>query len=554
MTFKLNYLLVVLLGLNWIQAAPSPDLPGEEVSELNQILNNSANKVSRSLIENNGETRKDSTGWRAPDIETQLGRDQTLIGMGQGALFVPTMTESNLEPDVSVFRRDKQIEAGHTGRRVVLEAGTYDVKIGSGLESQKMNYEIHIVEGHTTMINPEWAGMVVETYNADGEMIDEGYEVFDAETGESYGKGYGLTLERQKDIKTWLLPRGLYKITKSGEDFNSVMNYITVRLTKGAVSPVQLIFLEDEITGNLSLVSGGAASRITNKAKNDLWSFSLRMGGTVDYSSSIDEGETKDYDLTMRTDIKFSARFDNTKYFGINELRLRNQFLKEKDSAIGPTLDEFKLNTSWVRRLNQWVGPYVRASYQSHIIAEKYKFETDTNFILVRDENNNLRRYSQAETFILKPRFFPADFAEGVGVNLELFSSYFFEFSTQLGAGFRQTFMNGVLVATKDPVPHFGPTVSTFQYGGENNTTMRLRLGRYVTIDVRGVFFVPDFDINDKILVEELTSDISLRPFRYLELSYEHSIIDHQTTAKFDETVNRFQHENRALLRVFWNF
>ena len=65
--------------------APLPELPGSEVTDAERAMQRSASLVQ----EPEAPKRPDSLGWTAPGIEEQLSQDESLIGMGMGAILVP---------------------------------------------------------------------------------------------------------------------------------------------------------------------------------------------------------------------------------------------------------------------------------------------------------------------------------------------------------------------------------------------------------------------------------------------------------------------------------
>ena len=171
-------------------ADPPPDLPGEEITESERALKKSESLISSSKPSTK---KKKKYNWHAPPIDEQLARDKTLIGMGYGALFVPTYSESRLEPEVLVFKsRSKLVASGLPGQRILLEKGRYTIRVGSGSINRMIKYSAEIEEGHTTIIKPDWAGLKVEIINPDYEYIREEYEIYRLGTSIPYGKGYGL--------------------------------------------------------------------------------------------------------------------------------------------------------------------------------------------------------------------------------------------------------------------------------------------------------------------------------------------------------------------------
>ena len=59
-----------------------------------------------------------------------------------------------------------------------------------------MRKKAHIIEGHSTMMKPDWAALVIDVIDASRTSVNESYELFNAEDDETYGPGFGIEEER----------------------------------------------------------------------------------------------------------------------------------------------------------------------------------------------------------------------------------------------------------------------------------------------------------------------------------------------------------------------
>lgn len=531
-------------------AAPLPDLPGSEVTDAERAM-----QRSESLVQEPEAPRRDSLGWTAPGIEVQLSQDETLIGMGMGAILVPKMTESRLEPEVLVVDNDGEKSwEGHTGLRIVVPQGTYTVRLGSGSFAQQMVYKAEVQEGKTTLVKPGWGGLVIHTLSSDGELISEDYEIFSLADGESYGKGFGLPQERLNDTKTWVLPPGVYRISRNGEDFGSLLNYVTVQANPGELTFVELVF--DAIGGDL--VAGGVRPQRSRRIGDSYWNIGLRLGGTASYSTLVTASAKESDSWNTITDLRLRARYDRFRWFGLTELygRVNLQWLDVKNEPAELTVlqDIAQLQTAWVYRLRDWVGPYARVSLKSHLWPVYYKSGQDDSLLVVLGDNGDTLATYQGEKVRTEPRFFPLRVGEGTGLNLQILSTQPLELSAQTGLAWRQYFLHDVLYPQNRSQTHFGYADDIFEFGWENSLTARLRLWRSLTLDLVGEVFLPSARFH-RYRVEELTADLRLALTRFLEISYQQTLVDQVASGLKDaEGGPRFESLNTFQLRIYLNY
>lgn len=548
--------LAILLLAALPQASPLPDLPGAEVTDAQRVQDRSAH-----LVQSMDAGRSDSAhkGWTAPGIEEQLSQDETLIGMGMGAILVPKMTESRLEPEILVVDAsgDKNW-MGKTGLRIIVPQGVYTVRMGSGSFKQQMVYRAEVQEGKTTLIDPRWGGLVISTISEQGDLISEDYEIFSMADGESYGKGFGLTQERLNDTKTWIIPAGVYRVSRSGEDFGSLVNYVTVQANPGELTHMELVF--EDSTGRL--VAGGVRPLRTRQMGDSYWNLSLRVGGTASFTTRATAGGRQDDAWNTITDLRLRARYDRYRWFSLTELYGRTNLLwidaKDRAAELSVVQDFLQFQSAWVYRWKNWVGPYTRVNLKSHLWPEYYQVTQGDSLIYEVNAagTDTLRAYSYEndEEIRLKPRLFPLRVGEGVGLNLQLISTNFLDLSAQTGLAWRQTYVNGVLQSVNKAQTLYGPVDNVFDYGWENSLTASLRLWRSLTLDFTGELFFPNARFS-QYQVEELTADLRLALTRFLEISYQQQLVDRIASGFADaEGGARFESVNTIQLRLYLNY
>jgi len=553
-------LFVVILAQTLFAMRPS-ELPGMEVTDAELALERSKNLVqTQNVIYDPYENK----GWTAPSLEEQLNQDETLTGvMGEGAIFVPRFTESRLEPEYIAIKIDTLSKKEYTGKewagkhgvRLVVPVGTYMVIIGSGNMDKRFEYRVEVEEGKTTLIPPDWGGIVINTINEDGEFVSESYEVFAVHNGESYGKGFGVTQERLNDVRTWILQPQVYRITRSGENASSIANYITVQVNPGELSYVELVF--EESTGRL--IAGGVQRMRLGGSRDSHWTYGMRLGGSASYTTLVTVNGQKNDTWNAFGDLRMRMLYNRYKIFWLTQLYIREnmQWLSEeqKESQWSVAQDILQFQSSVVYRFYEWIGPYMRVNVKTHIFPEYYWVGNAIVYTKDVDDDGNAVKF-EGEKIRISPPFDPLRLGEGVGLNIHSMFSSLLDISAQSGFAARQTVRRNILVPVdrKEIGTVFvSANDNILDYGWENSLNVRLSLSRYVTMDLVGEVFFPNAKIKDYI-VEELSLDLRFALTRFLELSYQQQLVD-RVAAGFEEAKGeRFESLNTIQLRLYVNF
>jgi len=553
--------LILSILVTWIQivfAMRPPELPGIEITN-SEITLEQSQKLVQELHSDKGDIYKNK-GWTAPDLEEQMNQDEAFIGMGQGAIFVPRFTESRLEPEFKAVKMDtlsKEYEnrewLGKHGQRLVVPYGTYMVIMGSGNADNRFVYEVKVEEGKTTLVEPKWGGLVINTINQDGEFVSENYEIFEVYSGKSYGRGFGLTQERQNDVKTWILPPQIYRISKSGENASSILNYITVQVNPGELSNVEIVF--EDSTGRL--VAGGVHKMRINTAKNSYWTKGLRLGGSASYTTLRTASEQKSSLWNALGDLRGRILYNRTKVFWLTELYTRQnmQWLNEekKESQWSVAQDLLQFQSSIVYRIYDWIGPYTRVNAKTHIFPEYYWIGDTTTIYRVNANRDTIE--IEGEKIRTSSPFDPLRIGEGIGLNLQPIVSNVVDISAQTGFAARQTIRRKILIPSNSAKTIFvSATNESYDYGWENSVNIRLAFLRFFTIDLLGEVFFPRARVKNYI-IEELSADLRLSLTRFLELSYQQQLND-RIAAGMEEAKGeaRFESLNTVQLRLYVNF
>jgi hypothetical protein len=537
-TFFLSAL--ALLAASPARAVQIGDLPGEDIS-----TGDTGKPDPR--IKLHPQPQRPASDWLAPPVEEQLSRDRTLIPLGKGAVLLPTFSEPRREPEVSVLNaRGRLVKTGQMGERILLDSGSYSLRFGSGTSIQQIPVEVTVEESHTTVIPPAWGGMIIETLNADGSYIDGQYEVVRMQKWINYGKGHGLKQERIQDIKTWILPPGMYRICKPGEGFNSLRNYITVQINAGELSQIELVYDKD-ISGDI--VSGGSKSLEARVKVGSYWSYGLRAGGNVNLSRETNDASVRKEAAQVQSDLRVRVQFDNIRYLGTTELLLQDNFSKERGRRFSVASDIAEFRTTWIRRLTPWLGPYIRSTVDTHFFNRIA--ETDTIYIGRPGVDSLLGPVTQlyrdtSGDFLFAPAFDPVNLKEGLGVNVELFSKYYLEATTQVGIAAHQSLVDNSFTNTADSI--YTRNHSTYEIGAEGTLNTTVRLGAQMALDLRLEMFAPNAQPS-RLRLDDLTADFRFFLSRNLEVGYLYQVKETRSAAQ-----NRFPSTHNLSLRLSFNY
>jgi hypothetical protein len=550
-----------------IFAMRPPELPGVEITN-SEIALEQSQKLVQELNSESGDIYE-NRGWTAPDLETQLNQDETFIGMGQGAIFVPRFTESRLEPEFKVIKMDSLSKeyknkewSGKPGLRLVVPYGTYMITMGSGNTDKKFGYEVKVEEGKTTLVPPNWGGLVINTINEDGEFVSESYEIFAVYSGESYGRGFGLAQERLNDVKTWILQPQMYRISRSGENASSILNYVTVQVNPGELSHVELVF--EESTGRL--IAGGVHKMRVNTARNSYWIYGLRLGGSASYTALLTASKQKSSAWNALSDLRLRALYNRVKIFWLTEFYTREnmQWLNEenKESQWSVAQDLTQFQSSVVYRFFDWIGPYVRANAKTHIFPEYYWIGDNDLITIYKTNSRGDTTVFNGERIRTGSPFDPLRIGEGIGLNLQRIFSNAADISVQTGFAARQTMRKDILVPkiSRTETVFVSATDNIYDYGWENSINIRLSFLRFFTLDLLGEIFFPKaknkgFIRVKDFIIEELSADLRFALTRYLELSYQQQLYDRIAAGKEEaKGEDRFESLNTVQLRLYVNF
>jgi len=434
---------LALLVLNALFAELPSDLPGEEIS--NEYLNYSIKKDSILTKSEPLEVRDSSVWfsavqktWDAPPLAEQMASDKSNVPLGKGGIFVPRLTIRGNEPNFEIVDAEGHLHAsGEPGETQTVEPGVYFVILGSGSQRQKIVKKVKIEESKTVPLVPTWSGLIIETIDTNSTPFRGEYELVNITDFDPYGRGFGADPDRGDMVNTWILKPGTYKILGRGESFNTLVNFITVRLLPGELTKVLLIQNPD----NMKIISGGTVDITPGKTITSNWKYGTNIGMTLQFNGETNRLETHKNTISsfLSTRINFWLHFNKNPLEWESTFRLDEGFnlsdLSLSRLTTGP--DELRLHSIFIWRFIPWFGPYSRAELRTNLLPRRITLDKAiyNQFCLVED-NNTVNSFDSVNQAIkLSSPFSPLTLDFGAGANFDAMDSRFFELKVQLGAG-----------------------------------------------------------------------------------------------------------------------
>ncbi|HEX3019396.1 MAG TPA: hypothetical protein VHP36_03800 [Chitinispirillaceae bacterium] len=433
----------ILLVANTLFAELPSNLPGEEITH--EYLKYSIKKDS-TLFKSAPLSVRDSSAWfesvqktwDAPSLAEQMASDKVTVPLGKGGIFIPRFTIRGTEPDIEIVDAEGQVYAsGEPGETQAVEPGIYFAILGSGTQRQKIVNKIKIEESKTVPLVPNWSGLVIETIDTNSTPFRGEYELVNITDFDPYGRGFGADPDRGDMVNTWILKPGTYKILGRGESFNTLVNFITVRLLPGELTKVLLI----QNPENMKIISGGTVDITPGKAITSNWKYGANIGMTLQFNGETNRLEKHKNSISsfLSTRTNFWLRYNKTPYEWESSARLDEGFnLSDLDLShltTGP--DELRIHSIFIWRFIPWFGPYCRAELRTNLLPHRISLDKSLygQFCMVDDKNAISTFDSLNQVKKLSAPFSPLTLDFGGGANFDAFDTRFFELKIQIGVG-----------------------------------------------------------------------------------------------------------------------
>jgi hypothetical protein len=551
---------LLLICSRSIVAELPADLPGEEVTQefmrwvlpKDTVLVSTDTKTPISIPWYD----KVAKTWDAPPLSEQMSSDRTNIPLGKGGIFIPRFSDLYRTPEIEILNtKGTVVQTGSPGKMFSVEPGTYFVVLGSGSHRQRIMRQVVVEESKSIPVLPDWSGLTIETLDSNSVPFRGEYEIVRIDEFEPYGRGFGADPTIGEVLTTWILKPGTYKIFGRGQSFNTLKNFVTVRLLPGEYTKFLLIQRPDDFTilggGNIELTPG-------TKLKSH-WRYGANIGGTIFFSGKTDKQESNSNTMNLTLDLRtnLSLTYNNAPYEWKSDLLIDEGinvsdidfFTKLNFKELITATDELRMTSLYIWRVLSWFGPYGRAEMSTNLFPRQYKRDESKSkgfYLLPDDSTNGLGILDSSSTIKLNKSFSPFIFDIGGGANFDAVRTRAFQTKVRLGVG--STFGNFPqkyeIIPLKDLSDDFVDSTlkrlkisnavflrkksktTNVEFGPQAAINVNLHIGRFATASSELKVFAPvvpemritrpDFDLN---------ATLSWRLSRYITLDYDYRYI-----------------------------
>ena len=482
------------------------------------------------------EARADVTTWTARPPLVQLSEDPQLLAKGKGFLFVPAMSvPRGNEPSYEVFLDGRKVADNNPGRGVLLSPGTYTVVIGSGAISQRMSKTVEVVEGHSSVLKPDWAALVIDVIDESRTPVNESYELYQEGTQENFGLGFGVEEERGEGVGTWILRPGTYHVVNVGESFSTIRK-LSVTLEPGNLVQRNLVF--DQNANQYIGFYPRPVGQYGREREHRALTSATELSGSV-------LGNTSQRTAQDRTSLSLSLQmFNRTRYsagknFGSLRFVFEEGATKEEGSAFRKSIDKFEVRGTYIYRASRKFGPYLRGVMTTKLFTDDVFFDQPRNFYKISAHGDTLSTERNASEVTLSPSFFPLRLRQGVGINSQLFRTFPLNMDLRIGLGARQTLVSDSfeLAGDKSTAIELENASST---GVEALLITDARLAKAINFDSEFDILIPSTDPGEWVFSWENRLRVFLTSFINLDI-----VADLER----EETLNRLIGREQILLR-----
>ena len=561
-----------------LSAKPPDDLPGEEITE-GQFFDfitprdSVAKKVPKASPKSPTWLDRAAKTWDAPPIQEQLAKDENKMLMGMGAVFIPSMSDPSLESEIEIIDSTGDVVAsGKTGRKYSLLPGVYYAVLGNGPHKQKIVKPVTIEENKITPLIPSWCGLTIDVVDIGNYPFRGEYELARIDKFVPFGRGFGRDPDLGENVKTWILKPGIYKIFGVGQGYNTLTNFVTVRLLPGEF--VRFTLVQDE--NSLEIKGGGVVQMEATSGIASNWKYGIDVGGSVDFNAKYDHDDSskntnnKSVSLIFRSNLNYkreAIEWDNRLWLseGID--------FEEWDlSRLKSSSDEIRFTSLFTWRFLHWLGPYGRFEASSEFFPEyeRRPENVPSHYFITFDEDYYLTDTNSVDsTYKTQPPFSPLNLETGIGANINAVKTRFFEARVLSGMGlkYKKVWDESELADTSkikfsttedslmyDTIVHISNNSFTairgfndeasVEVGPEVVLYMTLKLGRFAIIESEVKYFSPFNRMERPDLT--LRSTVSWRLLRMLTLDYEY---EYKLKQPEEEALRQNESRHRVLIR-----
>jgi len=411
-------------------------------------------------VPNPGAAQSDMTDyetWLAPPPMEQLYKEGLDDRKGMGRIFVPAMTTPANEPLFAVFQGEDLIGEQVMGSSFFVEPGLYTVILGTGTLDQRIHREVDVPREGTVIVEPTWCSLTIEVIDESRNSFSKDLQIFNSTTGESYGILPAINPELGEQLQTLILPSGLYKIVKRGEDFNTFINFATVLLEQRIYTPFTIVI--NSQSGDFT--GAGILTRTSQLRQLKSWKIYGAVHGNVILTTNNLSSRNVKTNLSLLTQLENRLLWDRFPNYYLSSNLLDLGALKQHGQQFVINQDRLQLKNTYVYFLLNWLGGYGRLEAVTHLLPTIVQFDSPRSITFLNPDKTVEKRRTNVTRFQAAPIIYPLGLKEGVGVNITPIKRFNARISLRSGLGFRQDYNHQVYY-------QFG-TVDTLYKRAEDN-------------------------------------------------------------------------------------
>ncbi len=474
-------------------------------------------KVVRYL--ESGET---SEAYPTPDE----GRLEPFAGdvQGFGVILMPSLSGTDQEPFYQIYGADGvEVSSAKMGVPVVVPEGRYRITYGSGRETQLMEMrDVRVVPRYKRVVEPDWGALTVSIVTEAREWVKMSYELFDGQSGESYGTDISADETRGEQGRVWVLRPGTYKITINGEPFTTYRDFTTATLVVGETRRITVVVGTDPQGTPTNLLGAGVLEEEGPGGADRPVRINATLSGTVDFSSD-NRQIPDDYAVTTTVAGELGARLVVDQEPLLYTLRtvVEAGFEKSRDTEyrVSPN-DAVILKNTLIYFFLKNLGLYGRFDLDTHLFPQR-TYPGSTSVQKQDSDGNPVPGWPRTvEDWEVEPSLFPLVLREGLGLNYRLVNLSRADLNLRTGLGLKQEFNDGVYAYQEGTS---GPEVwreqkSTHKTGIEVSAVGSFSLPYGLTYTSSADLLFP-FEQDTPVSLE-WENILDLRLLRYLSLEY----------------------------------
>jgi len=435
-----------------------------------------------------------------------------------GRLYVPFLTDPEHEPSFVVEDLEGNFIDSHPmGSEIHLEEGNYNVLLGNGTTGQRVVEQVEILSRYKTILEPHIGGLVVNIIDRSRNLLDRRYELFDLETAESYGFGFGIQEGVGQQLDTWLLRPGHYKVVLNDHPFNTYEDFTTVEVKQSVVERLTLVVDEETFT----LLGAGRLSQEDIVIGKNRTSFSIMNHLNGIYKSANDTQKDKNnFSLEITEQLDTKLVLDYFPYNFTMKNWIEAGVSKDNDTNLKMQYDKFDLKNTLIYYFFTNLGLYGRGDVNTHLFPEYVYTKEEETYVRIDIQGD--RTTEHTGRFQIKESLMPLTIKEGIGLNWRMLNYNRANMNLRAGIGFRQDYYKNAyyfdkVESDKLDVQVYKARPDVFQKGTEVSATGSFQIFRDLNYTLYADALKP---FGNKDLSFEVENILNLRLFKYVSWDY----------------------------------